>query len=342
MQMTQESLDSFLLAQKYSGASQTVLRQRKNFVTSLYRWLPEDKELSKERLNLWREDMQQKGYTQQTILNYVKGINLYLDYMGWSDIRFNRGRPKDIRNIPFGYLTPIEPTDKRHRKDVVWRCKCKCGNIVEIPATRLLVGNTLSCGCMKADNILSASKNIAGTHLVFSLKDDERKADTLSGYTGVSPKRDKWYAYITYRGRRYNLGTYSSIDDAVKARARAKELVVEDAQKLLKYYEELHRNDYKPDRSSLSRVERVPLIHETEKRIRPTVARSNNTSGYPGVAREKKKWKAYISHQGERYTLGYFTEIEDAIATRKAAESKLQENPQAFVAEQRHKKEICV
>ena len=163
--MRPESIEAFLAAQRENGASKDALRQRKGFVTNLFQWLPEDKKLTKESLSLWREDMERKGYTQQTILNYVKGVNLYLDYMGWSEIRFNRGKAKDIRNIAFGYLTPIEPTDKRHRKDVVWRCKCKCGNIAEMPATRLLTGNTLSCGCMKAENILSASKHIAGTHL---------------------------------------------------------------------------------------------------------------------------------------------------------------------------------
>lgn len=248
MRMTQESIDAFLTTQKENGASKDVLRQRKGFISYLFRWLPENKELTRERLELWREDMGQRGYTQQTILNYVKGINLYLDYMGWSEIRFNRGKAKDIRNITFGYLTPIEPTDKRHRKDVVWRCKCKCGNMVEMPATRLLTGNTLSCGCMKTENILSASKYTAGTHLIQSLKEDAPRSDNLSGYVGVSPKRDKWFAHITYRGKRYHLGTYSNIEDVIKARARAKELVMEDAEKLLEYFEELHKNDYKPER----------------------------------------------------------------------------------------------
>lgn len=342
MRMTQESIDAFLLNQKESGASKDVLRQRKGFVTFLFRWLPEDKALTKERLELWRADMEQRGYTQQTILNYVKGINLYLDYMGWSAIRFNRGKAKDIRNIPFGYLTPIEPTNKRSRKDVVWRCQCKCGNVVEVPATRLLTGNTLSCGCMRAESVLAASKHIAGTHLAFSLKDDAKKADTLSGYTGVSPKRDKWFAHITYRGKRYHLGTYSNMEDAVKARARAKELVKEDAQKLLEYYEQLHKDDYKPDRSALPKVTRTPLMAETEKAVCPTVARSNNTSGYPGVTRAKKKWRASVSYQGKRYILGYFYEIEDAIAARMDAQKRLNEEPQAFIAKHGRKKELCV
>ncbi len=340
--MTQESIDAFLENQIENGASKDAIRQRKGFVTLLYRWLPEDKELTKERLALWRGEMQQKGYKQQTILNYVKGINLYLDFMDWSEIRFNRGKAKEIRNMTFGYLTPIEPTDKRNRKDIVWRCRCKCGSIVEMPATRLLVGNTLSCGCMKVENILSASKHIAGTHLVQSLKEDAPSSDNLSGYVGVSPKRDKWMAYITYRGRRYHLGVYSNIEDAIKARARAKELVMEDAYKLLEYYEELHKDDYKPDRSALPKVKNEPLTVEGEKVIRPMVARSNNTSGYPGVAKAKKKWIASISYQKVRYVLGYFEKMEDAIAARMDAEKRLKKDPQAFVMEQGRKKELCV
>ena len=70
-----------------------------------------------------------------------------------------------------------------------------------------------------------------------SLKEDTPSPHTRSGYVGVAPKRGKWYAYITYQGKRYHLGTYSNIDDAVKARARAKELVMEDARQLLAEFE---------------------------------------------------------------------------------------------------------
>ena len=76
-------------------------------------------------------------------------------------------------------------------------------------------------------------------------KESEKKQDTLSACTGVSPKRGMWY---TYRGIRYNLGTYSNIEGAIKARARAKELVMDDALQLLEDFEEFHKDDYKPDR----------------------------------------------------------------------------------------------
>lgn len=340
--VTRESIEAFLKTQKENGASKDALRQRRGFVTYLFQWLPQDKALSKERLAHWREDMRQKGYTQQTVLNYVKGINLYLDYMGWSDIRFNRGRAKDIRDIQFGYLTPIEPTGKKYRKDYVWRCRCKCGSIVELPATRLLMGNTLSCGCMRAETILAASKNIAGTHLVLSLKEDTRKTDTRSGYTGVSPKRDKWFAHITYRGKRYHLGTYSNIEDAVKARARAKELVMEDALQLLADFEVIHKDDYKPDREALPKVNIPAWNDRKEKTPFLTVERKNNTSGYTGVSRNRDRWTAKITYQKVTYQLGSFKSIEEAITARKEAERRLMEDPQAFVEERGLKKEMCV
>jgi len=339
MLMTQESIDAFLQTQKENGASKDTLRQRKGFVTFLYRWLPKDKKLSKERLNLWRQDMQNNGYAKQTVLNYVKGINLYLDYMGWSDIRFQRGRAKDIQNLQFGYLTPIEPTGKNCRKDRIWRCACKCGKIVELPATRLLTGNTLSCGCMKAENILIDSKCIGGTQLVSSLKEDMKKTDTLSGYTGVAPKGHKWYAYITYRGKRYYLGTYPKKEDAIKARAKAKELVMEDARKLLEEFEAIHKNDRRPNRETLSKVIPQGSPDEYKKPKVPVITRTDNTSGHPGVFRKRDRWAARITYQKVTYQLGCFQSIDEAIAARKKAEQQLQKAPLSFVAEQKTEKE---
>ena len=49
---------------------------------------------------------------------------------------------------------------------------------------------------------------------------------------------------------------------------------------------------------------------------------SNNTSGHPGVCwcKQNSKWRATIRHNNKRIHLGYFDDIEDAIAARKAAE----------------------
>ena len=49
---------------------------------------------------------------------------------------------------------------------------------------------------------------------------------------------------------------------------------------------------------------------------------SNNTSGHPGVCWHKRdfKWIAKIMHNQKSINLGYFTNIEDAVSARKAAE----------------------
>ena len=77
----------------------------------LYEFLPDDKRITQERLIAWRANMNDHGYASQTVQNYVKWINLYLDHAGLSEIRFNRGKGKDISGMEFGFITAIEPTD---------------------------------------------------------------------------------------------------------------------------------------------------------------------------------------------------------------------------------------
>jgi len=55
----------------------------------------------------------------------------------------------DISQKTFGQLTALEPTEKRISDSVVWRCRCTCGNIVEIPHTRLVNEPRITCGCVK-------------------------------------------------------------------------------------------------------------------------------------------------------------------------------------------------
>ena len=330
--MTPETMGEFIEHHAAQGASENMIRRLKSTVKMLYEFLPEDKELTRERLLEWRSDMNEKGYAYQTIQNYVKWINLYLDYMGLSEIRFNRGKMKDISGIEFGYLTAIEPTDKRHRKDVVWLCRCRCGTMIEMPATRLILNNTLSCGCIMKEKIKRANKYFGGTSLEKSLKDPVTSTRSMSGYVGVTRKRDKWQAYITYKRQHISLGVYEKLEDAVKARARGKEAVMEDAAELLKLYEAIHENDEElPSKSTVPKND-VPY----EPRVindQPTTAarRLDNKSGYTGVSFRKNKWEARICYNKLRYFLGRFDTQDEAIKARQDAENLLQADPDAFV-----------
>lgn len=328
--MTVESIAAYIRYEQEQGATANAIRCFKRVANSLYEWLPNDKMITKDLLLAWRRSLKDHGYTPQTELNYVKGINRYLDFMGLSDIRFNRGRAKDIAGKQFGYLTAVEPTGEKNRKDYIWRCRCKCGKEVEYPATRLLTGNTVSCGCLRGEHLQEVNKYIAGTSLRQSIKEQVHSTRAASGYTGVTAKRDKWKAYIRYKGQNISLGCYDKLEDAVKARARGKELVRMDALGLLDFYEELHKEaPALPDRARVKAENKQPKQEPPVPPLLPAV-RSNNTSGHAGVHRRRNKWAAMITFQKVTYQLGCYERIEEAVAVRREAEKKLQDDPLGF------------
>lgn len=328
--ITEQSVADYVQHEINRGASKNAVRNYKHVISSLFEWLSEDKRITKDRLFEWRQFLKDCGYTNQTELNYVKGINRYLDYMGFSDIRFNRGKARDIAGKRFGYLTAIEPTGAKNRKDIVWRCVCSCGKEVEYPTTRLLLGNVVSCGCIRGAHFKEVNKYIDGTSLRQSMEEQIYSTKSLSGYTGVTTKRGKWKAYIKYKGRNIDLGCYTNLEDAVKARARGKEFVQTDAMSLLDLYEVLHKDDPAlPDRLKIKEENKQSKQSSTApSRMRAT--RSNNTSGYPGVSRKRDKWAAKITFEKITYQLGCYDCIEEAIAVRKKAEQMLRENPVDF------------
>ena len=333
-QISDETIAAFLAHETSNGASANAIRRYKGALAAVYAFLPDDKCLSKERLLAWRKSMEEKGYASVTILNYVKNLNRYLDYVGCSDIRFNKGRGKDIAGMTFGYLTAIEPTTERNRKDIVWVCQCKCGNTVELPATRLLVGNTLSCGCLNKEHLQRANKYIDNTSLRQSMEERVKSTRSVSGYTGVVPKRGKWQAYIIYKKQYHSLGVYADIAEAIKARARGKELVRADAQGLLNFYEEIHKLDLAlPSRETEPHREFPGTEWRENNQLGSATMRTDNTTGYVGVNFRNGKWEATIGYHGVRYKLGRYPEISQAISARQMAEAALKDDPEKFVAE---------
>lgn len=330
--MTLENIAAYVQHEQNQGASNNALRRCRQFTAALYEWLPSDKTITKEQLLSWRQHLKDLGYSSVTELNYIKGINRYLDYIGCSNLRFNRGKPKDIAGMQFGYLKAIEPTGEKERKDYIWRCECKCGNEVKLPATRLLTENTLSCGCLRQEHLRVANKYYDGTSIRQSLEEKILSSRSSSGYTGVTKKGEKWNAYIIYKGVHYSLGSYSKLEDAIKARANGKQLVQMAAAGLLDLYEEIHRNDPEMPSRGQRKESQGETIEAPQDNQRSKVKRSDNTSGYPGVFQKRDKWVARITYQKVTYTLGSFADIDSAIFTRKHAENLLDTDPQLFLA----------
>lgn len=67
----------------------------------------------------------------------------------------------DLTNQRFGKLIAIQPTSERSGTQVVWKCKCDCGNITYVGAGNLKNGHTLSCGCLRKENN-NTFKNLVG------------------------------------------------------------------------------------------------------------------------------------------------------------------------------------
>ena len=65
--------------------------------------------------------------------------------------KYSYDNKKDITNQKFGLLTVIEMTNKRNiNHGIICKCKCECGNIIEVASTALRSGHTTSCGCIKS------------------------------------------------------------------------------------------------------------------------------------------------------------------------------------------------
>jgi hypothetical protein len=136
-------------------------------------------------------------------------------------------KKKDLSGKRFGKLTVIGDSGKRKHAQVVWHCRCDCGEKAYVTGANLKSGRTLSCGCLLSETIKKTllevqDKNLKeGTNLL-CLNSNMYKNNT-SGTKGVYLNKGKWQALIMFKNKRIYLGEYSDKNDAIKARKNAEE-----------------------------------------------------------------------------------------------------------------------
>ena len=166
---------------------------------------------------------------------------------------------RDMTGQTFGRLTAICATEKRKNRSVIWFCRCSCGNTIEVAQCDLVDGKNSSCGCLMrevAGNLTSFRHHIDGTCIEL-LEKNTIRSDNKTGYTGVSRRGTKYRAYISFKGRRYDLGTFETLKEAACVREQARE----------KLHGRFLEEYYRTQAASLSDGTVVPVLDQLLKRF---------------------------------------------------------------------------
>lgn len=70
---------------------------------------------------------------------------------------------KNLAGQRFGMLTAIQPTTERRDAQIVWECKCDCGNTAYVRSHCLISGKTKSCGCNRYKSMVETKERNNGS-----------------------------------------------------------------------------------------------------------------------------------------------------------------------------------
>lgn len=142
-----------------------------------------------------------------------------------------KNNKKDLKGQRFGKLIVIEETNNRADKgSIVWKCKCDCGNIIEISSKRLVSCINISCGCYQKErqkysiNKLQEKQLIENTNIDL-IKKAEANSNSKSGVRGVHwcKSKKKWIASLTFQNRLVLNKSFNDKNKAIQARKEAEE-----------------------------------------------------------------------------------------------------------------------
>ncbi len=170
-------------------------------------------------------------------------------------------KTKDLIGARFGRLVVIDDLGiqgKRH----LWRCKCDCGNETTVTQDHLLQGLTKSCGCLHDTVYQENFKLVAGTSVTkLETRRGRLNSNNTSGCTGVylqtshGRRTGRWAAQICFQGRRYHLGVYDQLEDAIEARKTAEEQLYDD---FLEWYYQKYIPDWNDGERSGTEIDPLP------------------------------------------------------------------------------------
>jgi len=215
----------------------------------------------------------------------------------------------DLTNREFNRLTVIREVGRSNSGDVLWLCKCNCGNLEDIIVTssNLQLYHTQSCGCYKKEKISEAKKinnifNTSGEYgLGYTTKNEEFYFD-LEDYKLLNSY--SWHTtdngYLTNNYEHTHLYLHRLI-----MKVNKKDEIVD------------HINGNKLDNRKCN----LRVCTQSNNQMN-CEKQKNNTSSVTGVSFHyaKCKWRAYITINKKQIQLGHYNDFNDAVSARKSAE----------------------
>lgn len=222
--------------------------------------------------------------------------------------------PNDYINKTFDRLTGVEYLGVENG-DSMMRWRCECGNIIDLPITRVKNRYVRSCGCL--------AKELAAKRLK-KINEYDLSGDYGIGYTSTGYK---FYFDLEDYEKIRNFCWHRHRDGYLRTR-------VDVYPNGKNHYELMHRwilgikdTDVEIDHINGNVYDNRKLnlrIVEGSKNAKNLKLYVNNKSGHKGVSFSKRenRWKAYIQNDNQKIHLGTFLVYEDAVKARERAEIK--------------------
>lgn len=212
---------------------------------------------------------------------------------------------KDETGKKYGKLLVLERCSYNIRKNAVWKCRCDCGNIVEVLGMSLRSNHTTSCGCKRKETLRRLKK-----------KPWNRKTMQVWGsmLSRCYDKNNK--DYVHYGGRGIDVcprwkasleNFYSDMGNAPKGHS----------------LDRIDNNKgYSPENCKYS-TQSEQVVNSRKRRDGKNKYR--NIVFHPGT----KKWRLTFIRDKVKYDFGLFKNIEDALIAR----NKFKESRGEFIYE---------
>lgn len=143
----------------------------------------------------------------------------------------------DLTGQRFGMLIARKRSEKS-RSGYKWECDCDCGGKAEVLAAFLLQEKTASCGCLAREsgrkNIVKGIMVIAERYLkdgtnLYNIQDEKPLQGNPSGYRNITITKNGTYRVVLYyKKKRYDMGIFCNLDEAVKIRDIARKARIDD------------------------------------------------------------------------------------------------------------------